>query len=132
MFPATKELFDRGYSSLTQPEGVAVSRYLRQVREREIGGRPFAVANDQHGPVPTSGAIIFQTEQGSDPAKVERVHDYGRRLEQNMEEVFAKYFTGEGTNVSQAPGPRRRQRARPAAAEVHRAGAARSTRRPPT
>src|SRR3712207_8972874 len=49
--------------------------------EREINGRPFAVANDQHGPVPTSGAIIFQTEQGSDPAKVERVHDYGRRLD---------------------------------------------------
>jgi hypothetical protein len=71
------------------------------VRERELGGRPFAVANDQHGPVPTSGAIIFQTEQGSDPAKVERVHDYARRLEQNMEEVFARYFTDEGLNVSQ-------------------------------
>src|SRR3712207_2760774 len=69
--------------------------------EREINGRPFAVANDQHGPVPTSGAIIFQTEQGSDPIKVERVHDYGRRLEQNMEEVFARYFTGEGLNVTQ-------------------------------
>jgi hypothetical protein len=101
VFPATKELFDRGYSSLTQPEGVAVSRYLRRVREREIGGRPFAVANDQHGPLPTSGAIIFQTEQGSDPAKVDRVHDYGRRLEQNMEEVFARYFTGAGLNASQ-------------------------------
>lgn len=101
LFPATQELYDRGYSSLTQPEGIAVSRYLRQVRENELGGRPFAVANDQHGPVPTSGAIIFQTEQGSDPAKVDRVHDYGRRLEQNMEEVFAKYFTGEGLNASQ-------------------------------
>ena len=101
VFPATQELYDRGYSSLTQPEGAAVSRYLRQVRDQEIGGRPFAVANDQHGPLPTSGAIIFQTEQGSDPAKVERVHDYGRRLEQNMEEVFAKYFTEEGLNASQ-------------------------------
>ena len=101
VFPATEELYDRGYSSLTQPEGAAVSRYLRQVREHELGGRPFAVANDQHGPVPTSGAIIFQTEQGSDPAKVERVHDYARRLEQNMDEVFAKYFTGEGLNASQ-------------------------------
>ena len=101
VFPATEELYDRGYSSLTQPEGAAVSHYLRQVRERELGGRPFAVANDQHGPVPTSGAIIFQTEQGSDAAKVERVHDYGRRLEQNMDEVFAKYFTGEGLNASQ-------------------------------
>ncbi len=101
VFPVSDLLFERGYSSLTQPEGVAVSRYLRQVRERELGGRPFAVANDQHGPLPTSGAIIFQTEQGSDPAKVDRVHDYTARLEQNMEEVFAKYFTGEGLTVSQ-------------------------------
>jgi hypothetical protein len=101
VYPATKELFDRGYSSLTQPEGSAVTKYLRQVREREIGGRPWAVANDQHGPVPTSGAIIFH-DQGSDAAKVDRVHDYGRRLEQNMEEVLAKYMTGEGVNTSQA------------------------------
>src|SRR3954468_15692912 len=101
VFPATKELYDRGYSSLTQPEGVAVSRYLRQVREREIGGRPFAVANDQHGPLPTSGAIIFQTDQGSDPLKVDRVHDYTARLKQKMDGVFAKYFTGEGLNASQ-------------------------------
>ncbi|MGH2839114.1 MAG: hypothetical protein ACRDJY_12305, partial [Thermoleophilaceae bacterium] len=101
VFPATEELYDRGYSSLTQPEGAAVSRYLRRVRDTELGGRAFAVANDQHGPVPTSGAIIYQTEQGSDPAKVERVYDYGRRLEQNMDEVFAKYFTGEGLNGSQ-------------------------------
>ena len=101
VFPATKELYDRGYSSLTQPEGVAVSRYLRQVRERELGGRPFAVANDQHGPLPTSGAIIFQTDQGSDPAKVDRVHDYAERLKQKMDAVFAKYFTREGLNASQ-------------------------------
>lgn len=101
VFPATKELYDRGYSSLTQPEGAAVSRYLRQVRERELGGRPWAVANDQHGPLPTSGAIIFQTEQGSDPAKVDRVHDYGKRLEQKMDAVFAKYFTETGLNASQ-------------------------------
>jgi hypothetical protein len=100
VFPARKELFDRGYSSLTQPEGAAVSRYLRQVRDRELGGRPWAVANDQHGPLPTSGAIIFH-DQGSDAAKVDRVHDYGRRLEQNMEEVLARYMTGEGVNASQ-------------------------------
>ena len=100
VYPATKELFDRGYSSLTQPEGAAVVRYLTQVRERELGGRPWAVANDQHGPAPTSGAIIFH-DQGSDAAKVDRVHDYGRRLEQNMEEVLARYITGEGVNASQ-------------------------------
>ena len=101
LYPASELLFDRGYSSLTQPEGVAVSKYLRQVREREIGGRPWAVANDQHGPVPTSGAIITQTDQGASPAKIDRVDDYARRLEQNMDEVFAKYFTREGLNASQ-------------------------------
>jgi hypothetical protein len=101
VFPATKELFDRGYSSLTQPEGAAVATYLRRVRERELGGRPWAVANDQHGPLPTSGAIIFH-DQGSDAAKVDRIHDYGRRLEQNMEEVLARYMTGDGVNASQA------------------------------
>jgi hypothetical protein len=100
VYPATKELFDRGYSSLTQPEGAAVAKYLTQVRERELGGRPWAVANDQHGPAPTSGAIIFH-DQGSDAAKVDRVHDYGRRLEQNMEEVLARYITGEGVDASQ-------------------------------
>src|SRR3712207_3956865 len=89
VFPATKELFDRGYSSLTQPEGAAVAKYLTQVRERELGGKPWAVANDQHGPAPTSGAIIFH-DQGNDAAKIDRVHDYGRRLEENMEEVLAR------------------------------------------
>ena len=39
-----------------------------------------------------------------------------------MEEVFAKYFTGEGLNASQQAGARGGQRARPAAAQVHRAG----------
>lgn len=101
LYPADKRLFDRGYSSLTQPEGAAVTKYLRQVRERELGGRPFAVANDQHGPAPTSGAIITQTDQGASPAKIARVDDYARRLEQNMDEVFAKYFTREGLNASQ-------------------------------
>jgi hypothetical protein len=100
VFPAVKALFDRGYSALTQPEGAATSRYLRQVRERELGGRPFAVANDQHGPLPSSGALIFH-DQGNDPAKVDRLNDYARRLEQNMDEVFAKYFTGAGLDVSQ-------------------------------
>ncbi|HEV2813022.1 MAG TPA: hypothetical protein VGW10_07215 [Solirubrobacteraceae bacterium] len=101
VFPAKEELFERGYSSLTQPEGSAVTKYLTQVREKELGGRPWAVANDQHGPVPTSGAIIFH-DQGSDAAKIDRVHDYGRRLEENMEEVLARYMSGEGVNASQA------------------------------
>lgn len=100
VFPAAPLLFDRGYSTLTQPEGAAVTRYLAGIRQRELGGRSFAVANDQHGPLPSSGALIFH-DQGNDPAKLDRLHDYARRLEENMEEVFARYFTGIGTTASQ-------------------------------
>jgi hypothetical protein len=100
VFPADKGLFDRGFSTLTQPEGIAVSRYLLDVRARELGGRPFAVANDQHGPLPTSGALLFH-DQGSDPAKLDRLNDYAERLKQKMEEVFARYFTGAGETGSQ-------------------------------
>jgi hypothetical protein len=99
-FPATKALYDRGYSVLTQPEGAAVSRYLRGVREHELGGRPFAVANDQHGPLPESGALIFH-DQGNDPAKLDRTLDYAQRLKEKMEGVFARYFTGQGLDASQ-------------------------------
>jgi len=100
IFPDDKFLFDRGYSTASQPEGIAVTNYLRRVRSTEIGGRAFAVANDQHGPLPTSGALIFM-DQGNDAAKLDRMEDYAARLKENMDEVFATYFTGEGANASQ-------------------------------
>lgn len=100
VFPHEPTLFDRGYSTASQPEGAAVTTYLSRIRRDELGGKAFAVANDQHGPLPTSGALIFM-DQGSDPAKLDRLEDYARRLEENMEEVFAKYFTGTGTTASQ-------------------------------
>jgi hypothetical protein len=100
VYPKDEALSAAGYAVLTQPEGAVVSRYLRHVRQDEMGGRPFAVANDQHGPVPTSGAIILH-DQGNDPAKLDRTQDYAQRVKDNMDEVFARYFTGTGLTVTQ-------------------------------
>jgi hypothetical protein len=99
-FPKDQTLSKNGYAVLTQPEGAVVSRYLRHVRQDEMGGRSWAVANDQHGPLPTSGAIIIH-DQGNDPAKIDRTQDYAQRLKENMDEVFARYFTGTGLTVTQ-------------------------------
>jgi len=44
-------------------------QYLRLVREHELGGRPFAAANDQHGAA--VGAVLLH-DQGNDAAKVDR------------------------------------------------------------
>src|SRR3954451_10299791 len=99
-FPKDATLDKNGYAVLTQPEGAVVTRYLRKVRTDEMGGRSWAVANDQHGPLPTSGAIILH-DQGNDPAKNDRTQDYAQRLKDNMDEVFARYFTGEGLTVTQ-------------------------------
>jgi hypothetical protein len=99
-FPKDETLSKNGYAVLTQPEGAVVTRYLRHVREDEMGGRSWAVANDQHGPLPTSGAIIIH-DQGNDPAKIDRTQDYAQRLKENMDEVFARYFTGTGLSATQ-------------------------------
>ena len=99
-FPKDPTLAKNGYEVLSQPEGAAVTRYLRHVRVDEMGGRSWAVMNDQHGPLPTSGAIILH-DQGNDPAKLDRTQDYAERLKENMDEVFARYFTGEGLTTTQ-------------------------------
>src|SRR3954467_732431 len=99
-FPKDPTLDKNGYAVLTQPEGAVVTRYLRKVRPGEVGGRPWAGANGPHGPLPTSGAIILH-DQGNDPAKLDRTQDYAERLKQNMDEVFARYFTGEGLTSTQ-------------------------------
>src|SRR5438067_3214840 len=55
---STKLLKSHGYTTATQPEGISVTRYLRDVRAKELHGRPFAAAADIHGPLPT-GAILI-------------------------------------------------------------------------
>lgn len=80
VIPQDRVINNWGYSTLTQPAGGAITTYLRQVREAELGGRPFAAAMDYHGPVPT-GAMLF-VDQGSDAARIDRLHDVAERITQ--------------------------------------------------
>ena len=95
VYPNTKVLVDNGYSVLRQPEGAAVTTYLR--RERERHGRPFAAAADIHGPVPV-GAILLH-DQGNSPEKLVRVDDLAERVKQNMDATLASYITPTGASV---------------------------------
>lgn len=85
-FPPDPVLYRQGYTTLTQPEGAATTKWLRQVRAKELGGRPFAIGMDVHGPVP-AGFILLH-DQGNDPEKLERAQDLGLRIRQNMEETL--------------------------------------------
>ena len=67
IFPDDPVLRANGYSTETQPEGIATTQYLREIRERELKGRPFAASMDWHGPAPV-GAMIFH-DQGGDPGE---------------------------------------------------------------
>jgi hypothetical protein len=85
-FPNDPVLFSQGYTTLTQPEGAATTKWLREVRKKELRGRPFAIAMDVHGPVP-AGFILLH-DQGNDPEKLERAQELGLRIRQNMEETM--------------------------------------------
>jgi len=100
VFPAEASFSERGYSVLAQPEGAATTKYLRQVREGEMGGRPWATANDQHGPLPV-GAVLLH-DQGNDAAKIDRTLDYATRISDKMDGVFARYATETGLTATQA------------------------------
>ena len=94
-FPRDSTLYLRGYTTYTQPEGIAMTHYLRQVREKELNGRPFAVGMDLHGPLPFGFVLLH--DEGNDPLKLERMVDLGTRVRQNMEEtipVFGPVDTG--------------------------------------
>ena len=99
VFPANAAFANRGYSVLQQPEGAAMTAYLKRVRDTEIGGRPFAVSNDQHGPLPV-GAILLH-DQGNSAAKVDRTEDYAARTADKMDKVFARYATQTGLTATQ-------------------------------
>jgi hypothetical protein len=94
---STKVLEKHGYTTATQPEGIAVTRFLRQVRAKEMHGRPFAAAADIHGPLPT-GAILIH-DVGDDPAKRDRLQDLAKRVLQRMDGVFESYVTHEGATT---------------------------------
>ncbi|HEX2195872.1 MAG TPA: hypothetical protein VHJ76_03010 [Actinomycetota bacterium] len=85
-FPQDPTLYLRGYSTYTQPEGIAMTKYLKQVREKELNGRPFAVGMDMHGPLPFGFVLLH--DEGNDPQKLHRMVDLGTRVRQNMEETL--------------------------------------------
>lgn len=89
VFPQDSTLYLRGYTTYTQPEGIAMTHYLRQVREKELKGRPFAVGMDMHGPLPFGFVLLH--DEGSDPEKLERMVDLGTRVKQNMEETVPAF-----------------------------------------
>ena len=94
VFPDDPVIRGNGYSTMTQPEGIAVTQYLRQVREQQLGGRAFATSMDFHGPAPV-GAMLFH-EQGNDPAKLDRQHDLAERVTQATYDVLGQYASEEG------------------------------------
>src|SRR3954451_18051867 len=65
-------LYRHGYTTATQSEGLAFTRYLRQVRHREPGGKPFAEGADMEREVPF-GYILLR-DQGNSAGKLERAY----------------------------------------------------------
>ena len=97
VFPDDDVIRGNGYSTATQPEGIATTEYLRGLRDRELRGRPFATSMDFHGPLPV-GALIFE-DQGNSPAKLDRVHDLSERITQRAYGVLAAYGTAPGASI---------------------------------
>jgi hypothetical protein len=93
-------LYRHGYSTATQSEGLAFMRYLLDVRQRELGGRPFAEGADMHGPLPF-GYILLH-DQGNDAAKTERNYETAVRVKAAMDAVHQRYATGGGSSGYEA------------------------------
>jgi hypothetical protein len=66
-----------------------MTKYLKQVRANELGGRPFAVGMDMHGPLPFGFVLLH--DEGNDPRKLHRMVDLGTRVRQNMEETLPAF-----------------------------------------
>ena len=97
VFPDEDVIRGNGYSTMTQPEGIVTTEYLRRIRARELKGRPFATSIDWHGPLPV-GALLFH-DQGNDPAKLDRVHDLAERMSQRAYGVLSDYATQYGAQA---------------------------------
>lgn len=97
VFPDDEVIRSNGYSTMTQPEGIVTTQYLRQVREEELGGRPFATSMDFHGPAPV-GAMLFH-DQGNDPAKLDRLHDLAERISDRAYDTLADHITEPGAEA---------------------------------
>lgn len=97
VFPDDEVIRGNGYSTMTQPEGIVPTTYLRGIRETELKGRPFATSMDWHGPLPV-GALLFH-DQGNDPAKLGRVRDLAERISQRAYGVLGQYATEYGADA---------------------------------
>lgn len=102
VFPDDPVIRSIGYSTLTQPEGIAPTLYLRGLRDRVLGGRPFATAMDFHGPVPVGANLIM--EGFSDPAKNDRILDLAERIDEKSYDVLADYLGEPVVAVHKAQG----------------------------
>lgn len=90
VFPDDPVIRSIGYSTLTQPEGIAPILYLKGLRDRVLSGRPFATAMDFHGPAPVGANLIM--EGYADPAKNDRILDLAERIDEKSYEVLAEYL----------------------------------------
>lgn len=97
VFPDDEVIRGNGYSTMTQPEGIVPTQYLRSIREEELNGRPFATSMDWHGPLP-AGALLLH-DQGNNPAKLDRVHDLAERITERAYGVLADYATEYGAQA---------------------------------
>ncbi|HJR18389.1 MAG TPA: hypothetical protein VJ922_01615, partial [Actinomycetota bacterium] len=102
VFPDDPVIRSIGYSTLTQPEGIAPTLYLRGLRDSVLGGRPFATAMDFHGPVPVGANLIM--EGYADPAKNDRILDLAERIDEKSYDVLAGYLGEPVVAVHQAQG----------------------------
>lgn len=102
VFPDDPVIRSVGYSTLTQPEGIAPIFYLKGLRDRVMRGRPFATAMDFHGPVPVGANLIM--EGYSDPAKNDRILDLAERIDEKSYDVLAGYLGEPAVAVHQAQG----------------------------
>jgi len=85
------------YVTDTEPEGIAVTRYLLNIRKTELHGKPFTLGADLHGPLPFG--LILEHDQGNDPTKLRRLNDIASRVKTAMDGVFNSYVTGTGGTI---------------------------------
>ena len=102
VFPDDPVIRSIGYSTLTQPEGIAPIFYLKGLRDRVLRGRPFAASMDFHGPVPVGATLIM--EGYSDPAKNDRILDLAERIDEKSYDVLADYVGEPAVAVHKAQG----------------------------
>ena len=102
VFPDDETIRENGYSTLTQPEGIAPTQYLRGLRDTVLGGRPFAAAMDFHGPLTVGANLIM--EGYAPPEKNDRILDLAERIDEKSYDVLAEHLGEPAVAAHQAQG----------------------------